>query len=171
MQQETVAISVLDNGLLQISEQDDRQYRHITLPNMMQARCSLIVLLIHDPDTDKEAAAMDVRVGQMSDPPHIQGIAHLCEHMLFLGTAKYPNENCYNAFLNSHGGSCNAFTSEEDTNYYFDVSTGHLEGALDIFSRFFVDPLFTESAADREITAVDNENSNNLMSDTWRIVQ
>ncbi len=27
---------VVDNGPLQISEQDDRKYRHITLPNKMQ---------------------------------------------------------------------------------------------------------------------------------------
>ncbi|CAN0248843.1 unnamed protein product, partial [Discosporangium mesarthrocarpum] len=59
----------------------------------------------------------------------------------------------------------------QDTNYYFDVNAGHREGALDIFSRFFVDPLFTESATDRELTAIDNENSKNLMSDTWRGVQ
>ncbi|CAM9265328.1 unnamed protein product, partial [Discosporangium mesarthrocarpum] len=71
------------------------------------------VVLIHDPETDKEAAAMDVRVGQSSDPPHLQGTAHFCEHMLFLGTGKYPDENCYNAFLNSHGGSSNAYTSDE----------------------------------------------------------
>ena len=46
------------------------------------------VLLIHDADTDKEAAAMDVGVGQTSDPPNLQGTAHFCEHMLFLGTGK-----------------------------------------------------------------------------------
>lgn len=45
-------------------------------------------MLINDPDTDKEAAAMDVRVGQTSDPSHLQGTAHFCEHMLFLGTGK-----------------------------------------------------------------------------------
>lgn len=46
------------------------------------------VLLISDPDTDKEAAAIDVRVGSSSDPPYLQGTAHFCEHMLFLGTGK-----------------------------------------------------------------------------------
>ena len=50
--------------------------------------CCVQVLLISDPDTDKEAAAVDVRVGHTSDPPHAQGIAHFCEHMLFLGTGK-----------------------------------------------------------------------------------
>lgn len=46
------------------------------------------VLLIHDPTTDKEAAAMDVRVGSMHDPPTMLGLAHFCEHMLFLGSGE-----------------------------------------------------------------------------------
>lgn len=51
--------------------------------------------------------------------------------MLFLGTEKYPKENEYSQYLSEHAGSSNAFTSGEHTNYYFDVSHEHLEGALD----------------------------------------
>eukprot|EP00752_Nemacystus_decipiens_P012492 g11064.t1 len=156
---------VEESASLQISEQDDRKYRHITLPNKLQ------VLLISDPDTDREAAAMDVMVGQTSDPPHLQGTAHFCEHMLFLGSGKYPDESYFDAFLNSSGGSSNAFTSDEHTNYHFDVNAGHLDKALDVFSRFFVDPLFAEGSTGRELTAIDNENSKNLNSDYWRLTQ
>ena len=45
----------------------------------------LQVLLISDPSTDKAAAAMDVHIGHMSDPAKLPGLAHFCEHMLFLG--------------------------------------------------------------------------------------
>lgn len=69
--------------------------------------------------------------GSLSDPPNIAGLSHFCEHMLFLGTKKYPKENEYSQFLSEHAGSSNAFTSGEHTNYYFDVSHEHLEGALD----------------------------------------
>ena len=69
--------------------------------------------------------------GSLSDPPNIPGLSHFCEHMLFLGTKKYPKENEYSQFLSEHAGSSNAFTSGEHTNYYFDVSHEHLEGALD----------------------------------------
>ena len=31
----------------------------------------------------------------MSDPDELPGLAHFCEHMLFLGTKKYPEENEY----------------------------------------------------------------------------
>jgi insulysin len=51
--------------------------------------------------------------------------------MLFLGTEKYPDENEYSKFLNHHGGWSNAYTANDHTNYYFDVSPKNLEGALD----------------------------------------
>lgn len=51
------------------------------------------MLLISDAECDKAAAAMDVRVGHLSDPPYLPGLAHFCEHMCFLGTGKYPVEN------------------------------------------------------------------------------
>jgi insulysin len=41
--------------------------------------------------------------------------------MVFLGTERYPVEGSYEAFLNEHGGSSNAYTAMEDTNYYFSV--------------------------------------------------
>ena len=34
------------------------------------------------------------------------------EHMLFMGTKTYPDENAYQAFLASHGGSSNAYTDQ-----------------------------------------------------------
>ena len=56
--------------------------RLILLPNGMEA------LLISDPTTDKASAALDVRVGHLSDPEDLPGLAHFCEHLLFMGTEK-----------------------------------------------------------------------------------
>lgn len=39
----------------------------------------------------------------MCDPKDLPGLAHFCEHMLFLGTEKYPVENEYPRFLSEHG--------------------------------------------------------------------
>ena len=145
------------------------------------------MLLVSDPSTDKAAAAMDVHIGHMSDPPNLPGLAHFCEHMLFLGevlnwssscigsnpsgTKEFPDENEYSKYLSQHGGSFNAFTSSDHTNYYFDVSPDNLSGALDRFSQFFLSPLFTESATDREVNAVNSEHEKNIPNDTWRINQ
>jgi len=72
---------------------DDRSYRVIRLPNQLEA------LLIHDPDTDKASAAMDVNVGSFSDTKDMPGIAHAVEHMLFMGTKKVSVDRRY--LLNS----------------------------------------------------------------------
>lgn len=90
----------------------------------------------------------------MSDPENLPGLAHFCEHMLFLGTEKYPDENAYSTYLSQNGGHSNAATYPTMTKYYFEVNQDKFEGALDRFAQFFIAPLFTESATDREINAV-----------------
>ncbi|XP_029690970.1 insulin-degrading enzyme isoform X2 [Takifugu rubripes] len=147
------------------SPEDKRVYKGLEFTN------GLKVMLISDPTTDKSSAALDVQIGSLSDPVNISGLAHFCEHMLFLGTKKYPKENEYSQFLSEHAGSSNAFTSGEHTNYYFDVSHEHLQGALDRFAQFFLCPLFDESCKDREVNAVDSEHEKNLMNDAWRLFQ
>ena len=78
---------------------DSKSYRLIELASGV--RC----LLVQDPRAEKCAAALDVHVGHMSDPVDRPGLAHFCEHMLFLGTEKYPDESEYNQYLNQHGGA------------------------------------------------------------------
>ncbi|KAI3336404.1 peptidase M16 inactive domain-containing protein [Xylariaceae sp. AK1471] len=163
---------------LEIPSLDDRQYRVVRLPNNLEA------LLVHDPETDKASAALDVNVGNFSDEDDMPGMAHGVEHLLFMGTKKYPEENAYNVYLSSHSGSSNAYTGATSTNYYFDIaakpSNGEepsetnlspLHGGLDRFAQFFIEPLFLPSTLDRELRAVDSENKKNLQSDQWRLHQ
>lgn len=110
-------------------------------------------------------------IGSLCDPKEAQGLAHFLEHMLFMGTTKYPIENEYSSYLSSHGGYSNAYTSQENTVYYFDVQPDHLEGALDRFAAFFTCPLLSDSSTSREVNAVDSENTKNLQVDSWRKFQ
>lgn len=64
------------------------------------------------------------------DPWNLPGLAHFCEHMLFLGTDKYPSENEYSKFISSHGGITNAYTATDHTNYHFDIAPEHLHVSL-----------------------------------------
>jgi insulysin len=57
------------------------------------------------------------------------------------------------------------------TTYKFEILADHAEKAIDIFSQFFVAPLFTQSGTTREVNAVDSENSKNLTSDARRRLQ
>eukprot|EP00775_Hariotina_reticulata_P005549 gene5549-5785_t len=106
---------------------DKLGYRVVTLPNQLR------VLLVSDPDTDKAAAALNVRVGSMCDPVELPGLAHFCEHMLFYSSEKYPVEDEYSRFISDHGGHTNAYTAAEDTNYQFDINWDALPEALDRF--------------------------------------
>ncbi|KAL0585613.1 hypothetical protein ABG067_004755 [Albugo candida] len=152
------------NGI-ETSVLDDRQYKLLVLSN------DLHVLLISDPKTEKASAAMDVHVGHQSDPEDIPGLAHFCEHMLFLGTTKYPDENSYKEFLSAHNGRSNASTSQTHTNFYFDVASDFFYQALDRFASFFMSPLFTASAVMREMKAVHSEHCKNLQNDHRRLYQ
>jgi secreted Zn-dependent insulinase-like peptidase len=132
-------------------DSDPREYRYLTLSNELR------VVLISDPDTRKAAASLDVAIGSADDPRDREGLAHFLEHMLFLGTEKYPEPDAYQAFISQQGGSHNAYTSPEHTNYFFDVKADALPEALDRFSQFFTAPLFTPEYVDRERNAVHSE--------------
>nr|CDS30270.2 insulin degrading enzyme [Hymenolepis microstoma] len=128
-------------------------------------------LYLSDSQTDKAAACLAVAVGSFTDPVEIPGLAHFCEHMILLGSEKYPEENGYAKFVTSHCGSLNAFTTPTETCYVFDVAPEYLYESLERFSNLFESPLFTESATEREVNAVDSEHEKNYTSDTRRILQ
>lgn len=144
------------------SQNDDYEYRLLTLQNQMQ------VLLISDPDAPKAAASLSVNVGSGDNPPGREGLAHFLEHMLFLGTEKYPDAAEYEEFVTEHGGSRNAYTSFQETNYFFDVNASHLPEALDRFAQFFIAPKFDAQYVDREKNAVEAEYQMSLKSDGRR---
>lgn len=94
--------------------------------------------------------------------------------MLFLGTAPYPKEDSFSAFLSSNGGMSNAYTDSENTVYYFDMEAENDERfaeGLDRFGSFFESPLFTEAATGRELNAIESENAKNLQTDSFRVYQ
>lgn len=129
----------------------------------------LNVLLISDPEADLSSATMAVQCGSWNDPDEYPGMAHFCEHMLFMGSEKYPDENAFMSLLPNFGGSTNAFTADDRTVYMFSSrKEGFLE-LLDHFAHFYIDPLFNTSSISRELHAVDQEFAKNIQNDGWRI--
>lgn len=147
------------------SKIDKRSYLYTQLSN------GLKVVIISDPDTDKSACAMSVSIGSLCDPKEYLGMAHFLEHMLFMGTEKYPDENQFSEFINENSGSNNAFTDFDNTNYHFDVSNDGFDKALDMFAQFFISPLLKENSVEREMKAVDSEFKKNLRDDGWRFAE
>ena len=94
---------------------DKRKIQTLSLEN------GLDVLLVSDPDVHRSAAALSVGTGYLYDPKDKAGLAHYLEHMLFLGTEKYPEAGSYKNFLDSHSGGSNASTGGDITNYFFQI--------------------------------------------------
>lgn len=133
------------------SPADDRSYRAVTLDNGLEA------VMVCDPNTEKAAAALNINVGSANDPDARPGLAHFLEHMLFLGTEKYPDPGEYSRFLAERGGADNAMTSFSHTNHFFDIDAAHLESALDRFAQFFVSPRFDSERVESERQVVHAE--------------
>ncbi|GAA4872385.1 insulinase family protein [Ferrimonas pelagia] len=150
---------------LKISPNDPRTYQYLELDNALR------VLLVQDPAATKAAGAIAVRVGHFDDPAGREGMAHFLEHMLFLGTDKYPNAGEYQQFISQNGGSHNAWTGPEFTSYYFDIKPNAFAEALDRFCQFFTAPLFDPHLVEKERQSVDSEFKMKLQDDMRRFYQ
>ena len=142
------------------SENDHRKYRVITLDNELE------VLLIGDKSTHKSAACLTVDVGSNSE--NIPGLAHIVEHLLFMGSRKYPDVNTFDEAVKTSFGSQNASTSSMLTSYYFDCVSFQFERILDIFSQFFICPLFLINDLRSEMNSIDEEFRTNKDNDDKR---
>lgn len=144
------------------SPNDARDYRYVVLDN------GLRILLISDMEADKAAAALTVFRGSFDDPIDRPGLAHFLEHMLFIGTEKYPEPDGYFAYVKANGGGSNAYTATDHTNYFFDIRPEAFREGLDRFAQFFISPLFQKEYVDREKNAVNSEYQLQLKDDGWR---
>ncbi|CAK9006197.1 unnamed protein product [Durusdinium trenchii] len=135
------------------SPNDQFAYRWLAFENGVE------VLLVSSDDQKKSrsACACAVQAGSFNDPFSCQGLAHYLEHMLFMGSKKYPGEDEMEAFLSKHGGSSNAFTDCTHTCYYFEVKKSALHQAVDLLAQFFVAPLLKTDSAERELQAIESE--------------
>uniref|UniRef100_A0A8D8W199 Nardilysin n=1 Tax=Cacopsylla melanoneura TaxID=428564 RepID=A0A8D8W199_9HEMI len=121
-------------------------------------------------DEKLAALSLSVGVGSFCDGK-IPGLAHFLEHMVFMGSEKYPEENDFDAFLSTRGGSSNASTEYEYTTFYFEVPEPHLKSSMDIFSNFFISPLLRRDSIQNEMEIVDSEFQSSILNDTCRLEQ
>ncbi|KKO43976.1 peptidase M16 [Arsukibacterium ikkense] len=138
-------------GQILVSPNDERAYKTLVLPNQLE------VILVSDATTEKSAASLSVGVGLLQDPMSQQGMAHYLEHMLFLGTERYPDPAEYFNFMTQNGGAANAYTWLDITNYMFQVNNPSFDEALDRFSDFFKAPLLLPEYSEKERNAVNAE--------------
>ncbi|CAH9050801.1 Protease 3 [Pseudoalteromonas holothuriae] len=155
----SVKQTALISDKLITSPNDDRDYLTMTLDNGIE------VILVSDSSIEKSAAALSVGVGMLQDPMMQQGMAHYLEHMLFLGTERFPQTNGYSDFMSENGGAHNAYTWLDITNYMFKVNNDAYDEALERFSDFFKAPKLYPEYIDKERNAVNAEWSMRKESD------
>ncbi|MCF2949666.1 insulinase family protein [Paraglaciecola aquimarina] len=146
------------------SPNDKREYASITLPNQLE------LVLVSDPTIEKSAAAISVGAGSYQEPKGFGGLAHYLEHMLFMGTKTFPEVNGYGDFVSRNGGTQNAYTDLEHTNYLVAVNNNAFDEALARFSGFFYEASLDENYADKERNAVHSEWTMKSPND-WVILQ
>ncbi|EUD05266.1 pitrilysin [Providencia alcalifaciens] len=147
------------------SVSDPREYKAIKLNNDMT------VLLVSDPKATKSLAAVSLPVGSIENPDSQLGLAHYLEHMVLMGSKKYPEPSSFSEFLQKHGGSHNASTAPHRTAYYFEVENGALEAATDRLADALAEPLLDPINADKERNAVNAELTMARARDGMRIWQ
>lgn len=98
-------------------------YNTFTLKN------GLTVILHEDHSVPVASVNVWYKVGSANEKPGRTGFAHLFEHLMFEGSG-HVKEGDFDNFLEAAGGSNNASTSNDVTDYYIDVPSNALDLAL-----------------------------------------
>ncbi|HEY0102655.1 MAG TPA: pitrilysin family protein [Brevundimonas sp.] len=98
-------------------------FQERTLPN------GLKVYTARDASTSNVTVQVWYKVGAKDDPEGRSGFAHLFEHLMFKATRNLPQET-FDRLTEDVGGSNNASTWLDLTNYYETVPAQHLERML-----------------------------------------
>ncbi|KAL5269360.1 hypothetical protein ACHWQZ_G003000 [Mnemiopsis leidyi] len=131
-------------------ELDGRKYRPFTLPNKIR------VTLVSDPETELSAVNLRIQAGSWVNPKEIPGLMHYLEHMVFLGSTRYPGASEYVKYISDNGGKRNGATGLTYTYYYFKIFNHAKTKAAKMLSSFISNPLL---AADKLTSAVNAVNS------------
>lgn len=148
------------------------QYFDIKLPinekreiKGMELENKIKVVFVSDPDINMSSCSVGVGAGYLQDD--FAGTAHFLEHLLFMGSEKYPSRNDYHSYIQINGGSDNAFTSDNMTCYYLSLETSFLKKGIEMLSWFFRAPLLDVEHISSEMEIIDSEHNKNILMDNW----
>src|SRR5690606_30839167 len=130
---------------------DGRHYQLYAAPN------GLLCLLISDPMADAASCVVQFRVGSHDEPERLPGLAHLLEHMLFMGSVDYPQAGSFPQLVSEWSGRFNASTAAERTRYHFSVNPAGLDACLAQLTDMLAAPLFSPDAVAAERQLIDAE--------------
>ena len=124
----------------------------------------LEIIVLEDHSIPLITIEMAVRNGSFTEPPELNGLSHLYEHMFFKTNRAVANQEEYVRTIGNLGIAYNASTREEVVNYYFTTTSPHLRVALQFMRDSIRYPLFDEREFERErqvvIGEIDRQESN-----------
>jgi zinc protease len=102
-------------------------------------------------------------VGSRHEEPHRQGFAHLFEHLMFQGS-RHVQSGDHFALLHGGGGSVNATTSFDRTNYFESMPSGVLDLALwlEADRMAYLDDVLTDENFANQVDVVAQERSQRM---------
>ena len=107
----------------------------------------------HVPRLKRCAAVLRVAAGSHDVPAAWPGLAHFLEHLLFLGTERFPAPDNLMAYVQRHGGQVNARTSERHTDFFFELPPTAFEGGVERLCDMLAHPRMNldEQLREREV--------------------
>jgi len=128
------------------------------LPNGLE------IVVLEDHAVPLVTVELAAKNGSYTEPPELNGLSHLYEHMFFKGNRAIANQEDYLRQIGQLGIAYNGQTQTELVNYYFTTTSPNFPTALRLMRDAARYPLFNESEFERErqvvIGEIDRNESN-----------
>src|SRR5919199_4240804 len=124
----------------------------------------LEVIVLPDHSVPIVTVELAVRNGSMTEPPELNGLSHLYEHMFFKANRAVANQEEYLRTIGQLGIAYNGSTQTELVNYYFTTTSPNIRTAMQFMKDSARYPLFDQREFERErevvIGEIDRNESN-----------
>lgn len=124
----------------------------------------LEVIVFEDHTVPLVTTELVVRNGAFTEPPELNGLSHLYEHMFFKGNQAMVNREPYTLTIGESGITYNARTSEESVTYFLTTTTPNFPVALRYLRDSAREPVFDPTLVEQEkevvVGEIDRQESN-----------
>jgi zinc protease len=122
------------------------------------------IIVLEDHSVPLVTIELACRNGSFTEPPELNGLSHLYEHMFFKANRAIANQEEYLQKIGQLGIAYNGSTREEVVNYYFTTTSPNLRTAMNFMRDAVRYPLFDKNEFERErevvIGEIDRNESN-----------
>lgn len=111
---------------------------------------------------------MMIHSGSRDETAETSGISHLLEHMMFRGSAKFPDFSALSEAFENLGGEWNAATGHEYTEFFYSGTADKADAAVELLADFILRPELQDLDTERRIVLreLDGElNENGVSTD------